>query len=178
MALFLNAYKRTNENEGGYVNDIDDNGGETLFGISRKFHGDDYILKAFWAELDNYKKLELSDAEITQLCKNNAIICEGEKTFYKKEFWDKMRGDEIKNQKLAENIYDFYVNAGKNAIICLQKLLSLKPDGVVGDITLNAINICTFDLNTMYVDARVKYYISLNQPKFEKGWINRAKSFL
>ena len=42
MADFLKAFNKIIVNEGGYVNDKDDKGGETFMGITRKNHPNIY----------------------------------------------------------------------------------------------------------------------------------------
>lgn len=184
MANFNISYKLTKKEEGGYANIKGDNGGETMWGIARNFWGEDKRLRQFWEELDwykqgmvNYKGSAEYYKRINDLCGNNTIMVKEAESFYKEEFWDKMKGEKIKSQKVANNLFDFFVNAGKNAIKVVQRQLGVEADGIVGDNTLKAINIAGEDFNLQLSLARVDYYKSLKKPQFEKGWLNRANRF-
>jgi len=146
MISFEPAFNETFKNEGIHSLDPNDNGKETVYGISRVHHPQ----WEGWKIVDEIKKTEgikgLSDKirkDVRVL--NLAII------FYKETFW----GTYMKNiptQKIANELFDTAVNQGKeNSIIYLQKALNvlnrngqdyadIKPDGIFGDNTLNAIN--------------------------------------
>ena len=183
MASFEEAYKLTKKWEGGYANLTGDTGGETMWGIARNFWGDKYDLKEFWKSLDTYRdiafaqtnksKSEIIDT-INKLCEGNTQMVEICKKFYKKTFWDKLCGDKIKNQKVANNLFDFNVNAGRNGTKVFQKAVGVTADGIVGPATIAALNTAN---NDELVEARIRYYKSLRKPQFEKGWINRAEDF-
>ena len=114
MADFNKAFEKILTFEGGYVNDKSDSGGETKYGISKK---------AF------------PNVDIKNLTLNEA------KEIYKKVYWDKIKGDKIKSQHIAELIFDTAVNMGTSfAIKTAQKVLNVKQDGIVGPITLNTLN--------------------------------------
>lgn len=103
--------------------------------------------------------------------------------FYKTEFWDVARLDEVKSQKIADEIFIFGVNANmKIAAIKAQFLVDALPDGVIGSktiILLNAFDENKFDV--LFDEEEIKYYdklIKLND-KFkinEAGWHNRANA--
>lgn len=102
MAEFLEAYRLTNINEGGYVNDPTDSGGETYCGISRK----NFPNWQGWKIVDGYKPITKGDTI-------KDVILEGlKKSFYKNNFWDKCKLDFEDNQELANNIYDTAVLEG------------------------------------------------------------------
>ena len=45
--------------------------------------------------------------------------------FYKANFWDKIKGDEIESQEVANALYDFAVNSGvKKAVEKIQQEIS------------------------------------------------------
>ena len=73
------------KHEGGYVNDPDDLGGETKYGIT----------KARYPNLD-----------IKNLTKDEAV------KIYKRDFWIPMGVEKIENMNLALNYFDMGVNAG------------------------------------------------------------------
>jgi len=102
MANFKIAYGKTNKWEGGYANVAGDNGGETYAGITRK----NFPHWKGWGIVDRRKPL-----------KNGAIISDSAlegliHDFYKTEFWDKIGGDNIEYQELADQLYDQAVNGG------------------------------------------------------------------
>lgn len=104
MADFVTAFALTMKNEGGYVHDPQDPGGETYKGIARrmnpKWDG--------WVDVDVLKKEKGFPANLD----GNALLQEKIKAFYEANYWDRIRGDEIQNQDVAESIFDFAVNAG------------------------------------------------------------------
>lgn len=160
MAKFITAFEKTMKNEGGYI--LHRNKGEsadTYAGIYRKSHP----TWEGWSYIDN------NETPPTDLVRN----------FYKVNYWNKIKGDDIINQKAAENIYDFYVNAGTNGIKVAQEVSKCQADGIFGNKTLNAINEIGEDFTLKFVLARCSYYGSLISKKqkyavFAKGWIDRA----
>ena len=112
---------------------------------------------------------------------NNATVLEMIQAFYKKEFWDKAKLDEVHSQQIANEIFIAGVNMGmKKAVMLAQKLVCVPADGVMGPKTLKAIN--THDdaaFDEMYDTLEMDYYemIVVNSPKkriYAKGWRNRA----
>mgnify|MGYP006921402083 CR=1 FL=1 len=111
MAKFLIAHQITEQTEGGYVNDPDDNGGETYAGISRKF----FPKWAGWSLVDSHKPLKTN-----QKIKDGALT-EQIHHFYKENFWDKIGGDQMADQDLANQVYDMAVNSGVGSALKLLK---------------------------------------------------------
>ena len=112
---------------------------------------------------------------------NNALVREMVQAFYKKEFWDKARLDEVYSQQVANEIFIAGVNMGmKKAIMMAQRLVGVTADGVVGPKTLKAIN--AFDdtvFDEMFDILEMDHYESIifaNPSKriYAKGWRNRA----
>ena len=164
MAEFKSAIGYILQNEGGYVNDPSDNGGETYKGISRK----NFPNWTGWDIVDPYKPL--ATGEIIKDDALDSLVNQ----FYKFNFWDKILGDGIDSQAIATYLFDFKVNAGGNAVKCLQRILGIAIDGIFGNGTLNALNAYQGDLLAELHKARCDYYASLNQPKFLQGWLNRS----
>jgi lysozyme family protein len=170
MAEFLNAYKRTSAYEGGYT----DKPNMTYKGIDRKY----WPNWEGWATIDAIQNAEpLHQGEFIDSTQLESMV----RTFFKKEFWNKINGDKIDSQEVAEYLYDWYVNAGGNAIKGLQKALKIKNDGVFGSGTLDAVNKANEKvlLNQLYC-ARVNHYnliagINPDNKQYLQGWINRAK---
>lgn len=106
----------------------------------------------------------------------------GEWSFIMKSgYWDKAKADQIDNQKIAEIIADWCVNSGTARIRDVQAILGVKPDGVVGPITLKAINGSDpAELYRRLMNARVGFFEKIvarnpSQKVFLKGWMNRLK---
>lgn len=106
------------------------------------------------------------------------------KQIYKMEFWDRMQGDKFLSQKIANIVFDFFVNAGKPAIVKLQMTIGSWADGIVGPETLQAVNSGAEDIIFQeYKQARIDFYNRLVEKKpqlavFHKGWLNRVNSFV
>lgn len=111
--------------EGGFVNDPADSGGATNKGVT----------------LDTYKMYrkahKLKPPTVSDLKK----ITDDEVLAILKEFyWDKMRADEINNQSIAELCVQGIWGSGTSYIKIMQGVIGVKQDGVVGPVTLAAIN--------------------------------------
>ena len=140
--------------EGGYVNDKDDPGGETNFGIAKRSH---------------------PDVDIKNLTKDGA------KEIYKEHYWDRNKVESL-SEDLRHIYFDMCVNQGRGrAVKILQKAANakganLKVDGGMGPMTIAAMNGVELDRVRAY---RVKYYADLvtRKPDLEKfyfGWFRRA----
>lgn len=170
MAKFEIAIPHTLVWEGGYVHHPSDPGGETNRGITDRLDGKIDGLVDIDGDGDG-------DVDIKGLTEAQA------KEVYRRRFWDKMQGDKIESQHIANIMFDGYVNCGANGIKLMQKLLNLKADGVVGPKTLAAINGADeVTLYENYKGARTDYYLDLAERKpalkvFLKGWLNRINSF-
>jgi len=113
---------------------------------------------------------------------NDDALIEKVKIFYKKEFWDKMRLDEVDSELKSCELFVFGVNVDTvPAVRVLQRLLGVVVDGIMGQKTLKALN----DYNEQSFDvdfdrAEIAYYRNLVKAKpeyhiYERGWINRAE---
>jgi lysozyme family protein len=157
--------------EGGakYTNSKIDRGGATKYGITI----------ATWRTVGYDKngdgKIDENDVKL--------ITEEDFKKVLKKNFWDKWKADQIKNQKVAEILVDWLWASGKWGIIKPQQLLGVKADGIVGKQTLAAVNNYPnqrqlFDAiksaRKAYIDKVIK-----NDPRqiaHKVGWYNRINS--
>jgi len=167
MADFEKAIPNVLKWEGGYVNNPADPGGATNRGIILS------VFKPYAGELGLTPDVE----GLKQLTEEQA------KVIYKRQFWDAMRGDEIKDQQVANIIFDGFVNMGKNGLKIAQRVMGETIDGKFGLRTISTLNAAAarifFD---SYKDARVMYYKNLAERKptlqvFLKGWLNRVSSF-
>jgi lysozyme family protein len=101
--------------------------------------------------------------------------------FYKSNFWDRVRGDDLTNQAIAETIFNFAVNTGVGIASKLAQLIvGTTPDGAIGPKTLERLNICTVEkFLPAYALAKISRYAQIcnkdrSQSKFLLGWINRT----
>lgn len=164
MAEFVKYAPKLLRLEGGFVNHPDDRGGITNCGITiqtyREYCGQDKTIK----DLQN-----MSYGTWEKIMKDG--------------YWDKVKGDEIDNQSLAEIIADWCVNSGAVSIRKVQDLVGCKADGIVGPITLSLIN--TADAESLHEriwKARQQHYIDIvkrnpKQKVFMNGWMNRLNQF-
>ena len=144
----------TLHHEGGYVHDPNDLGGETNFGIAKRFYPD--------VDIKNLTKEEASD-------------------IYRRDYWDKNKVDEMPEQ-LRHVYFDMCVNQGRGrAVKILQRAANakgagLKVDGGMGPMTIAAMDGVELDRVRAY---RIKYYAELvtRKPDLEKfyfGWFRRG----
>lgn len=162
MADFELAVKKILNFEGCYSNDPKDYGGETKFGIAKKFY----------PEVD-IKNLTQEEAE----------------AIYKRDYWDKLMLDNVINQGVADELFDIAVNmAWHRAALFIQQILNivtklqLKEDGLIGYKTLSAINNYKYPetlvaalngLQFMHYWKRVQEDVS--QKVFFRGWLKRVE---
>ena|ERR1700675_2670071 len=151
MARFDDAIPTVLNNEGGYVFDPADPGGETKFGIS----------KHSYPNLD-IKNLTVEDAV----------------AIYRRDFW---MFDGVNDQTLATKIFDTYVNEEHTGIRILQQCLYMPSiDGIWGTHTCGAVNSASpVGLLITYREALAQHYrnVVLANPaeaKFLNGWLRRA----
>lgn len=171
--------------EGGFVNNPNDSGGATNFGISCKFLKslceDDKSLLSFF-DKDGDSKIGISD--IKNLTKEDAIY------LYRNFFWEKYNFNLLPPTALVQKVFETSVNIGaKPAIKNLQKSINvflpnnskIVVDGIIGEKTIQAVNILESKFEKIlsnFVENSIAYYRLLvkQYPKnsqFLNGWINR-----
>ncbi len=172
VAIFL---ARTYEYEGGAsFTDTKFDGHYTKFGVIlptlEKWHretgGGDY---------DGDKKVTWNDIRLLTWAEATKI--------YKRFYWDRVQADSIQSQRLANIIVDFVVNSGfrSDFIMYLQKRVGVKADGIIGAVTVKAINRANeCDLFNDLLRWRIAYYkrVTKSTPrisKYYRGLINRLK---
>ena len=136
-----------------------------------------------WKQIDATVKRhkKLSDASVELY--GNKVLLEEVKIFYKKNFWDRMRLDEIVDQHKANEMFVFGVNAGcSRAVRLAQLVVGTVADGLIGPNTIAAINSYDVDeFDREFDEEETKYYEAIvrNDPEkkiFLNGWKNRAKA--
>ncbi|MFW3412045.1 putative peptidoglycan-binding domain-containing protein [Aliarcobacter butzleri] len=151
--------------------------GLTFFGIYQSAHP----TLSIWNTINQVLKSESDTKKAGPILMKDSELLKQVNIFYKREFWDKMRLDEINSQHIANEIFIFGVNVNwKIAIKEAQKLLGITADGIIGTQTLKALN--NYDehiFDKKFDDVEIAYYeqIVKNKPHLVhnlKGWINRA----
>ena len=139
MANYFQAVNKSLVKEGamnsklGYNNTSGDKGGETVAGIARNFWGQ----LDLWLIVDSLK----SHPKFPYVLKTNALLIQKIMTFYKKEFWDKIGGDGIKSQNIAELILDSAINEGISpAIKRAENICGLKITGKFSENLIKKLN--------------------------------------
>jgi len=143
--------------EGGYTYNVNDPGGETAFGISKR----------------SYPSLE-----IKTLTRQDAI------SIYRRDFWGPIGGDKILDQVLASNLFDFAVTSGISlAARTIQRIVNVLTDGHIGPLTVAAINSAdATHANLSLIGERMVFYIGLAAGKPElrfalKSWLRRTADY-
>lgn len=156
LAPFIRYY------EGGFVNDKDDPGGATNKGVT----------------LTTFRSVFGKNKTVNDL--KNITTAQWD-IIFKKYFWDKCKADQISNQSIANMFVDFAWHSGLgNAVPIMQKVAGLnKPDGIVGNITLNAIN--TYPNQKALFESLKKARMDFLKGrktwwKYGKGWTNRVSA--
>lgn len=165
--------------EGGYVNNPKDAGKRTNLGITQKVYEDFLGKKLLGSDIDAPKGQPMSEAEtvMRNMPKGNAIA------IYKKDYWDKVQGDKIKNYGVAFALFDQAVNRGHKKVVSqAQEILKIPVDGVAGANFVSAIN--KYDPKKFldkFIEMSKQSYINIvknnpSQVTFLKGWLSRITS--
>lgn len=170
--------------EGGYVNDPDDPGGATNFGVTLA------TLRGLGIDRDGNGRVDLADLRALSRADAAAIFIE--------HYFRKPRLAELPGQ-IQASVFDMQVNAGTNAVKILQRLLTrmgfaVSDDGVVGPKTIAAARQAEQAARDYLADAygiaRRNYYYALadarpasrkyarSQSGGKGGWIIRAEEFI
>jgi lysozyme family protein len=190
MSLFQKAIEEVLKNEGvglpnnptGYVNDPDDTGGMTNYGITYKTY-------ARWAKIPAYR---VTENDMRNISYGNAL------RIYKELYWDKLQGDKIKKFPIAYALLDFSVNKGPHRVIpMVQEILGGVPvqanrseaSIIMNSETLKKLNSLNDEqarqfLSVFFDKIDDGYYQIVqnnsSQQKFLNGWlkrVNKAREF-
>tara|TARA_Y100000310_G_scaffold334162_1_gene413247 strand:- start:134 stop:637 length:504 start_codon:yes stop_codon:yes gene_type:complete len=165
MNICYKAIEIAHKNEGGYVFDPDDPGGETNMGISKRAYPDEDI-----------KNLSVKRA----------------KEIYYDDYWKSSICPEL-DEGIAIIYFDAIVHSGnKGASRILQRAINslmeaegkepIKVDGIAGKITQRNAVYYGDNLVDKFIIERIQHYASIANRrkasrKFLRGWVNRALSF-
>lgn len=137
------------ENEGGYVNDPKDSGGETKYGISKK----------------QYPHIDIPNLTLWQA-----------KEIYHKDYWLRYKCECLPDC-LSICLFDAVVNSsGVKMVKLLQQSLGVTSDGVIGSQTIGAAHrIPLKPVVNDFCDKRLNYLMSLkNWKHYGNGWGKRV----
>lgn len=170
--------------EGGYVDDPDDPGGATKFGVTI------HTMRRLGLDLDGDGDVDTAD--VRRLSRERAL------GIFLDQYY-RRPGIGGLPECLRASVFDMYVNAGANAVKILQRLLGrmgwpVAVDGVIGPQTCAAAAAADAaapdHLADAYGIARRNYYFALadRRPASRKfartraggkgGWIRRAEAFI
>ncbi len=170
--------------EGGYVNDPDDPGGATNFGVTI------HTMRRLGLDLDHDGII--TPADVRRLTRDQAVGIFLEH-YYKRPLIAELP------EPLQATVFDMYVNAGGNAVKILQRLLvemgqSVSVDGALGPQSIQAVRRAYRASPDYFVDAygiaRRNYYFRLADRRVASrkyartragskgGWIKRAEEFI
>ena len=142
--------------EGRFVNDQRDPGGATNHGITISTWSN-------WtgrhATVDDIRAVTVAD--VTPL--------------YRSKYWDAIKGDELPSG-LDFAVFDTAVNSGvTKAAKLLQEALGLKPDGIIGPVTVRAAQAADARrVASQILDARLAFLRGLGAwSSFGRGWARR-----
>lgn len=170
--------------EGGYVNDPDDPGGATNYGVTI------HTMRRLGLDLDRDGDVDTRDVRL--LTRKQAI------DIFVQHYFDKPQIN-LLPMPMHATVFDMYVNAGGNAVKILQRLLRqvdevVSVDGALGPKTAAATSRAHAKMGDLLVDAygiaRRNYYFRIgdSRPASRKyvrtraggkgGWIKRAEEFI
>lgn len=170
--------------EGGYVNDPDDPGGATKYGVT--------LGTMQRLGLDLTRDGWVTSADVRRLSREQAV------DIFLRDYYERPGIGRLP-ECLRASVFDMYVNAGANAVKILQRLLGdlgypLTDDGVIGPLTARAAEMAAEAMPDTLADAygiaRRNYYYALAdaRPASRKyvltraggkgGWITRAEEFI
>lgn len=150
--------------EGGFVNDPQDAGGATNFGITI-------------GTLSSYRGHAVSVDDVRNLTEAEA------RDIYRKNYFKDI--DNVTDPKTLAFLFDYAVNAGTGAAVkALQTAIGVAADGAFGPMSKAALAKVT-DQSALYwpcVCYRFDHFMRImgdnpSQTKFAHGWANRMKEF-
>lgn len=153
--IWNSAFELLLANEGGLVDDKNDSGGLTKYGISKKA----------------YPKLDIDNLTIEQA-----------KDIYYRDYWGRCKCDYLPDA-LSVAVFDYAVNSGTiKAIKSLQMALGVTVDGIIGNQTIGAANRVPLGpvVESIHTE-RLNFLRSLkNWKRYGNGWgsrVNRVKEY-
>ncbi|SLN39003.1 putative Peptidoglycan domain protein [Falsiruegeria litorea R37] len=170
--------------EGGYVNDPDDPGGATKFGVTI------HTMRRLGMDLTGDGRVSVAD--VKALSRTQAV------EIFVDHYFNRPRINRLP-KIIQPSVFDMYVNAGGNAVKILQRLLrdmgfAVSVDGALGPQTegaaAKAAEQGALAFRDAYGVARRNYYFRLADQRVQSrkyartrrgdkgGWIKRAEEFI
>lgn len=145
---FLPAFKHLMTEEGGYVVDPNDPGGETKYGISKK----------------QYPNIDIK-----------ALTMDQAEAIYRRDYWDKLP---FVSEPVDSLLFNAAVNVGvRPAIKFLQRAIHAKDDGYWGPKSQRALDRSSVrQLVTDFCAEWARYYALLDDIDdfYARGWMSRV----
>jgi lysozyme family protein len=184
MQTIQNIAREIVAREGGYVNDPDDPGGATNFGVTI------HTMRRLGLDLTGDGQVDAADVRVLERDQAEAIFL---------EHYFERPGIGALPEVLQASVFDMQVNAGSHAIKILQRLFNemqiiVSVDGQIGPQTIAAADRAAASAPDHIADAygiaRRNYYYTLadRRPASRKyarrrdggkgGWISRAEVFI
>lgn len=148
MSDFDLAFERTIGHESGYVNDPQDPGGETKWGISKR----------------SYPGVDIRN-----------LTRDGARAIYQLDFWDRIHASSMPDG-VAFQLFDFALNSGiETAVRYLQRAIGVADDGHFGPVSRAALSAMSESDLIMRLNAERLDFMSrlANWPHAGKGWARR-----
>jgi lysozyme family protein len=165
--IFKEIIKKVLKNEGGYVNNPKDSGGETYKGITKKY----YPEWNGWEIVDS-----LTDKNEEHELLNDLVY-----DFYRENYYEPLNIEKVNSKNVQYQILDTSINMGRiTTTKLLQTVVGVTADGIIGNNTLNAVNMLDEEkLLLRFKISKIARYAHLvnKYPKnkvFLSGWINRT----
>lgn len=170
--------------EGGFVNDPDDPGGATNYGVTIG------TMRSLGLDLDGDGDIDIMDVHL--------MTADHAASIYIDNYFKRPKID-LLPEAIQASVFDMYVNSGAHAVEILQRVLiefgeAVAVDGGLGPQTAGAVVRVMAKAPKVFVDAygvaRRNYYYRLGDhgPHFRKfarrldggkgGWIKRAEEFI
>lgn len=139
--------------EGGYVNNPADPGGETNWGISKR---------------------QYPDLDIRNLTRAQA------KKIYQRDYWDRLQAGALP-EAIQFDLFDCAINSGlETAARLLQRAVGTAEDGMIGPLTIAAVNtLGQWEVRAKFNARRLQFMTDLSTwPTFGRGWARRIANNL
>lgn len=150
---FDQAFEKLIGHEGGYVNNPNDPGGETKYGVSKRA----------------YPNVDIKNLTLDQA-----------KDIYRRDYWNPVNCDAMPDA-VRFDLFDASVNSGNaQASKWLQQAAGVTADGKIGPRTLAAVNVTDGGvLHSKFNGYRLQFMTDLTTwSSFGKGWARRIASNL
>lgn len=141
----------------------DNDGGLVRFGINSNTHKDLLTTSTFYTTMSNDEAIKVA------------------LNLYNTNEWKNIRGDQIQSQRVASKILDMAVNQGQyEALKLVQRAVGTPVDGVIGPVTILAINSTE---ESVLLKGLVYWWlwfiekVIINNPEdkpYEAAWTTRA----